>query len=54
MTPTGTQGVVFFSGAPTTVPVNVTFIDPQSHTETTVGGVQVIDGGITFVEANLP
>jgi len=52
--PTGTQGVVFFSGAATTAPVNVTFTDPLSQTETTVGGVQVIDGGITFVEANLP
>lgn len=52
--PTGTQGVVFFSGAPVTAPVNVTFTDPESQTETTVGGVQVIDGGITFVEANLP
>jgi hypothetical protein len=52
--PTGTQGVVFFSGAATNAPVNVTFTDPARQTETTVGGVQVIDGGITFVEGILP
>ena len=52
--PTGAQGVVFFSGAPVNTPVSVTFTDPATQTETTVGGVQVIDGGITFVEGNLP
>jgi len=52
--PTGAQGVVFFSGATPNTPTNVTFTDAATQTETTVGGVQVIDGGITFVEGILP
>jgi hypothetical protein len=54
LNPTGAQGVVFFSGAATNAPVNVTFTDSATQAETTVGGVQVIDGGITFVEGILP
>jgi hypothetical protein len=52
--PTGTMGVVWFPGAAVNAPVNVTFTDPSSQTETTVGGVQVVDGGVTFVEGVLP
>jgi hypothetical protein len=50
---TGVQGVSLLSGFHSG-PVNLTFNDPGFATETTVGGVQVIDGGITFVEGNLP
>jgi hypothetical protein len=50
---TGVQGVSLLSGF-TIGPVNLTFNDPALATETTVGGVQVINGGITFVEGNLP
>ena len=54
LNPTGTMGVVWFPGAAVNMPVNVTFTDPATQTETTVGGVQVIDGGVTFVEGVLP
>jgi hypothetical protein len=54
LNPTGTMGVVWFPGAAVNMPVNVTFNDPARQTETTVGGVQVIDGGVTFVEGVLP
>lgn len=54
LNPTGQTGVVWFPGAATTMPVNVTFTDPATQSETTVGGVQVIDGGVTFVEGVLP
>jgi hypothetical protein len=50
---TGVQGVSLLSGFHSG-PVNLTFTDPALASETTVGGVQVIDGGITFVEGNLP
>ncbi|MBV8757821.1 MAG: hypothetical protein JO257_11110 [Deltaproteobacteria bacterium] len=52
--PTGQTGVVWFPGAATNAPVNVTFTDPATQGETTVGGVQVVDGGVTFVEGVLP
>lgn len=54
LNPTGTMGVVWFPGAAVNMPVNVTFTDPATQGETTVGGVQVIDGGVTFVEGVLP
>ena len=54
LNPTGTMGVVWFPGAAVNMPVNVTFTDPARQTETTVGGVQVVDGGVTFVEGVLP
>jgi hypothetical protein len=50
---TGVQGVSLLSGFHSG-PVNLTFTDPAFASETTVGGVQVINGGITFVEGNLP
>lgn len=50
---TGVQGVSLLSGFHVG-PVNLTFTDPALASETTVGGVQVINGGITFVEGNLP
>ncbi len=54
LNPTGTMGVVWFPGAAVNMPVDVTFADPATQTETTVGGVQVVDGGVTFVEGVLP
>jgi hypothetical protein len=52
---TGASGVVFFPGfTPTSGGVNLTFTDAATSTETTVGGVQVINGGITFTEGILP
>lgn len=50
---TGAQGVSLLSGF-TVGPVNLTFSDAAAASESTVGGVQVINGGITFVEGNLP
>jgi hypothetical protein len=50
---TGAAGVSLLSGF-TVGPVNLTFSDVAAGTETTVGGVQVINGGITFVEGVLP
>lgn len=50
---TGVQGISLLSGF-RNGPVNLTFRDPAVGSETTVGGVQVIDGGVTFVEGNLP
>jgi hypothetical protein len=51
---TGAEGVAFFAGFNSGTPVNLTFNDLATSTETTVGGVQVINGGITFVEGILP
>ena len=51
---TGAEGVAFLPGFSTGTPVNLTFNDVASSSETTVGGVGVIDGGITFVEGVLP
>ena len=47
---TGTRGVVWFPGVPTG-PVNLTFSDLASSGETTVDGVQVVNGGITFLDS---
>jgi len=52
---TGAEGVAFLPGfTPTSGGVNLTFTDAATSSETTVGGVQVIDGGLTFVEGILP
>jgi hypothetical protein len=51
---TGQMGIVFFPGLTTNGPTSLTFSDLTSGQETTVGGVQVFDGGLTFVEAPLP
>jgi hypothetical protein len=51
---TGAEGVVFLPGLSPTTPVDLTFNDIATATETTVGGVQVINGGITFTEGILP
>jgi hypothetical protein len=50
---TGAAGVSLLSGFHSG-PVNLTFNDAGLGTETQVGGVQVVDGGITFVEGVLP
>jgi len=50
---TGQAGIVFFPGV-TVGPATLTFSDLGSTSETTVGGVQVIDGGLTIEEAVLP
>ncbi len=50
---TGQAGVVLFPGV-TVGPATLTFSDLGSGTETTVGGVQVVDGGLTIEEAVLP
>lgn len=51
---TGARGVVFFPNVSTLGPTGLTFTDPATGGETTVGGVQVVDGGITYVDATLP
>jgi hypothetical protein len=51
---TGAQGVALLPGFNVGTPVQLSFTDSGSTSETTVGGVQVIDGGITFVEGILP
>lgn len=51
---TGAEGVAFFPGFTPGSPVNLTFNDVATSSETTVGGVQVINGGLTFVEGILP
>jgi hypothetical protein len=51
---TGAEGVVFLPGFSPRTPVDLTFNDIATSTETTVGGVQVINGGITFTEGILP
>ena len=50
---TGQAGIAFFPGV-TVGPATLTFSDLGSSSETTVGGVQVIDGGLTIEEAVLP
>jgi hypothetical protein len=50
---TGARGVVMFPGV-TIGPAALTFNDLATSGETTVDGVQVVDGGITFVDAVLP
>jgi hypothetical protein len=50
---TGIRGVVWFPGV-NIGPVDLTFDERVSGTESTVAGVQVYDGGITFVDAVLP
>ena len=52
---TGARGVIFLPGLDTTLgPTSLTFDHLGTSTETTVGGVQVVDGGITFVDTVLP
>jgi hypothetical protein len=50
---TGARGVVFLPGV-TVGPASLTLSDLSTETETTVDGIQVVDGGITFVDAVLP
>jgi hypothetical protein len=50
---TGARGVVWVPGV-TAGPVQLTFRDLASSGETTVDGVQVVDGGITIMDAVLP
>jgi hypothetical protein len=50
---TGARGVVFLPGV-AIGPASVTFSDLATANETTVDGIQVVDGGITFVDAVLP
>ena len=50
---TGTSGIVFFPGLTTLGPASLNFAGSQGQ-ESTVDGVQVFDGGITFVSAPLP
>ena len=50
---TGARGVVFLPGV-TVGPASVRFSDLSSESETTVDGIQVVDGGITCVDAVLP
>jgi hypothetical protein len=50
---TGARGVVMFPNVATGAPTSLTFNSGQDQ-ESTVDGVQVVDGGITFVDAALP
>jgi hypothetical protein len=49
---TGARGVVMFPNVATGGPTSLTFSNAQN--ESTVDGIQVVDGGITFVDARLP
>jgi len=49
---TGARGVVMFPNVPTTGATRLSFTN-SAETETTVDGIQVVDGGITFVDATL-
>jgi hypothetical protein len=51
---TGARGVAFFPNVTTQGPTSLTFTDPTTAGETTVDGVQVVDGGITYVDVALP
>jgi hypothetical protein len=52
LTGTGQRGITWFTGLPAgTASLNFT---QSGGSESTVGGVQVIDGGITFVDSVLP
>jgi hypothetical protein len=51
---TGARGVAFFPNVSTVGPTNLTFTDPTTAGETTVDGIQVVNGGITYVDATLP
>lgn len=51
---TGTRGVAFFPNVTTQGPTSLTFTDPATAGETTVDGIQVVDGGITYVDVALP
>lgn len=50
---TGARGIVFFPGV-NLGPVSMTLSDLSSAGETTVDGIQVVNGGITFMDAVLP
>jgi hypothetical protein len=50
---TGARGVVWLPGV-AVGPTQLTFRDLATSGETTVGGVQVIDGGITILDTVLP
>lgn len=50
---TGARGIVFLPGVPATGPADLSFRSGTGG-EAIVGGVQVIDGGITMVETILP
>ncbi len=50
---TGARGVVLFPGI-NVGPASLTFSDLATSGETTIDGVQVVDGGITFVDTVLP
>jgi hypothetical protein len=47
---TGARGIVWFPGVPIG-PVNLRFSDLSTAGETTVAGVQVVNGGITFLDS---
>lgn len=49
---TGTRGIVWAPGIAMGT-ASLTFRDPQQGIETTVGGVQVVDGGLTLTDAIL-
>ena len=49
---TGQRGVTWFAGVPAGA-TNLTFTNPAGG-ESTVEGIQVIDGGMTFVDSQLP
>jgi hypothetical protein len=51
---TGARGVAFFPNVSTAGPTSLTFTNPATAGETTVDGIQVVDGGITYVDATLP
>jgi len=50
---TGARGVVLFPGV-NVGPASLTFSDLATSGETTIDGVQVVDGGVTFVDTVLP
>jgi len=51
---TGARGVAYFPNISTLGPSSLTFTDPTTGGETTVDGIQVVNGGITYIDATLP
>ncbi|MFT3695972.1 MAG: hypothetical protein QM831_22740 [Kofleriaceae bacterium] len=50
---TGTRGIVMVPNVATSGPTSLTFATAAGG-ETTVDGIQVVNGGVTFADATLP
>ena len=50
---TGARGVAYFPNVSSSGTTSLTFTDPSTENETTVDGIQVVNGGITYVDTTL-